>query len=99
MNEQQELWCHGCGQYVRFPVDLALDGCHVVTCPNCGHLHYRIVHSGIITGDRWDGALATIYVSATATTTSANNWYSTGTASTNFTADSWANSGTTNGYW
>ena len=52
--ERQEIYCHNCGRYVQFPIDLGLDGNHVLKCPNCGHEHCRVVKDGSITGDRWD---------------------------------------------
>ena len=53
MREAQELHCHACDKYVQFPMDLSLDGNHILTCPNCGHEHCRVIHDGKITGDRW----------------------------------------------
>ncbi len=52
--ERQELWCHDCGKYVQFDMDLSLNGNHVLNCPNCNHEHCRVVKNGIITGIRWD---------------------------------------------
>lgn len=51
--ENQELYCHNCGMYVQFPIDLSMDGNHVLHCPNCNHEHCRVVVNGIITSDRW----------------------------------------------
>lgn len=78
MIERQELYCHACDSYVQFPVDLELDGNHVLKCPNCGHEHCRVVKDGKVTGERWDsrnGATYTIppysvYYTAVSTTTS-----------------------------
>lgn len=52
--EGQEIYCHNCNGYVRFKIDMSLDGNHVLNCPKCGHEHCRVVRNGIITGDRWD---------------------------------------------
>lgn len=52
--EVVELYCHWCDGYVRFTLELLLDGNHVVDCPKCGHEHCRVVRNGRITGDRWD---------------------------------------------
>lgn len=52
--EMQELFCRNCGGYVQFPLDLELNGNHVLKCPNCGHEHCRVVKDGIITDQRWD---------------------------------------------
>ena len=51
--ERQEIHCHECNRYVQFDIDMGLDGQHVLNCPNCGHLHYRVVRNGIITAERW----------------------------------------------
>lgn len=53
MNEKQELHCHNCKNYVRFNLDLSIDGNYKLKCPECGHLHYRIVKNGIISDLRW----------------------------------------------
>jgi len=52
--ERQELYCHECGGYVQFDVDVSLDGNHVLLCPKCGHEHCRVVKDGKITDIRWD---------------------------------------------
>jgi hypothetical protein len=52
--ERQELHCHACDRYVQFDIDLALNGNHVLNCPNCGHEHCRVVKDGKITDERWD---------------------------------------------
>lgn len=52
MIERQELYCHGCGNYVQFNLDLGIDGNHGLRCPVCGHIHYRVVENGRITGIR-----------------------------------------------
>lgn len=54
MIERQELYCHNCGGYVQFDMDLSLNGNHILTCPNCGHEHCRVVKDGVITDIRWD---------------------------------------------
>ena len=52
-DRRQEIYCHECGKYVQFTIDDELDGEHVLTCPNCGHLHYRYVDAGRISDRRW----------------------------------------------
>jgi hypothetical protein len=52
--EMQELHCHACNGYVRFPIDLSMDGNYELACPNCGHIHCRVVKKGIITDERFD---------------------------------------------
>ncbi len=61
MIERQELYCHECGHYVQFPIDLELNGNHVLACPVCGHEHCRVVKDGKITGERWDSRNGAIY--------------------------------------
>jgi|SRR5208337_1236770 len=52
--ERQELHCHACGKYVQFDLDTAINGNHVLACPNCGHEHCRVVYNGKISDTRWD---------------------------------------------
>jgi hypothetical protein len=47
-----EFFCH-CGGYIYIKLNTALNGNHVVTCPNCGHQHYRFVKDGLITDCRF----------------------------------------------
>jgi DNA-directed RNA polymerase subunit RPC12/RpoP len=54
MKVKTEIYCHECGNYIQFVLDKSLNGNHVVTCPNCGHEHCRVVKDGEVTGDRWD---------------------------------------------
>lgn len=53
MKERQELYCHDCGMYVQFDLDLSVDGEYKLECPKCGHEHYRVVKGGVITDQRW----------------------------------------------
>lgn len=78
--QMQELHCHSCGKYVQFKIDLALDGNHVLNCPNCGHEHCRVVKDGVITEERWDSRNVTYPIQwATYSVNSAANtvamWY------------------------
>ena len=79
--ERQELYCHGCGKYVQFSVDLDMDGNHVFKCPNCEHEHCRVVKDGKITGVRWDRRnVPTIQVvTYTITVTNTSTWDTSGT--------------------
>ena len=52
--ERQEIHCHNCNKYVQFNLDLAMNGNHVLKCPNCGHEHCRVVNDGKISDTRWD---------------------------------------------
>ena len=63
--EMQEIHCHNCDRYVQFPLDLSLNGNHVLHCPNCNHEHCRVVRNGKISDVRWDqrnNNLQTYYV-------------------------------------
>lgn len=78
--ERQELFCHNCGRYVQFPIDLSINGNHVLKCPNCKHEHCRVVRDGVITDDRWDrrnGPIIPIQsysITTTAASVSVNCW-------------------------
>ena len=76
MNERQEIFCHNCGKWVQFDIDVSLDGNHVLECPNCGHEHCRVVKDGVITGDRWDSRNGnTIIISSSTITTSSTSTF------------------------
>lgn len=54
-----DMDCHRCSE-LGYPnqfiavIDHDLDGNHAIECPRCGHLHYRVVKQGRVTGDRYD---------------------------------------------
>lgn len=81
--ERQELHCHACDRYVQFTVDTALNGRHVLHCPNCDHEHCRVVINGRITDERWasrNGGLSglpTFVVASTSTTSTALSTFDT----------------------
>ena len=95
--ERQELYCHWCGHYVQFDIDLSMDGNHVLKCPVCGHEHCRVVRNGRITEDRWDSRNGiTILVSTSTITVTTNSTYNiylsvnaTGTTSASLVYQSW----------
>jgi len=102
MEVRSELWCHGCDSYVQFTLDDSLDGNHRIVCPKCGHLHYRFVRKGEVTGERYFPGYATNYpTSISYTSTSTYVTYSSGatTAATGntFTYQSWMNTTGTGG--
>ena len=86
--EGQEIYCHACDGYVRFKLDMSLDGNHVLQCPNCGHEHCRVIKNGIITSDRWDsrnGATYKVpmaYVTYTSSASTANYFWITSSGGT-----------------
>ena len=47
------MWCHACGRTFVALIDFNLAGNHLIECP-CGHVHYRVVRNGAVTGDRFD---------------------------------------------
>lgn len=97
--EKQEIYCHSCGKYVQFNIDISLNGNHVLECPNCGHEHCRVVNDGKITDVRWGSRnknLQTFFVNTLSITTSSTSTYDTYTntgctTSNNFTYTSWMN--------
>lgn len=100
--ERQEIYCHACGQYVQFDIDLSLNGNHTLECPNCGHEHYRVVRNGKITEDRWQNSGAVYSIPTATITYTATSTYSTynsvSTGATDGTSayfyDSWINTAT-----
>lgn len=78
--EFQELYCHRCGNYVQFKIDLGLEGNHVIICPKCGHEHCRVVRNGKITDIRWDSrndddrSNSQIYYATVVSTSQTSTW-------------------------
>jgi len=96
---RQELACSDCGRRLVFDMNFSQDGNHEITCPACGHVHYRVVRNGQITGDRWQAAMQTfmatnitVYSGGTTCDTWASNM-NVGTA-TQFMRFSWLQTGT-----
>jgi len=49
-----EFHCSGgCSKYFDFKLNTALNGNYRLHCPNCGHVHFRIVRNGKITEGRF----------------------------------------------
>ena len=69
---KQELHCHNCQQYVQFDMDEEMDGEYEIECPDCGHMHCRVVEKGRITDKRWDSRNGN-YMSVTAITYSSTS--------------------------
>jgi len=79
MEVRSELWCHGCDSYVQFTLDDSLDGNHEIVCPKCGHIHYRFVNKGEVTGGKYlPGYAVNSPTSISYTTTSTYATYSSG---------------------
>ncbi len=87
--ERQELYCHACGRYVQFDMDLSLNGNHVLECPNCGHEHCRVVENGRIMGDRWDRRNQVYYVTGACLSTTLVSTFRTSTAGDFYLYDLW----------
>jgi len=97
MLERQELYCHNCGKYVQFSIDTELDGNHVLTCPDCGHEHCRVVRHGRVTDIRWGQRNTQIptYQIAGSITTSSTAAYTVMLDTSSYVRDSWYNASTT----
>lgn len=52
-----EFYCQMCCSYIYAKLNTSLDGNHIVVCPKCGHMHYRVVQNGIITEERYNSTL------------------------------------------
>jgi hypothetical protein len=101
MTERQEIHCHNCGMYVRFDIDMSLDGNHVLECPVCGHEHCRVVKNGVVTEDRWDSRNGQRYRLFVVSSSSTSIWSraitSTSSTSNYFVYQSWLNTNATSG--
>lgn len=47
------MHCHACNKNFVASLDYSLTGNHQVECPHCGHLHFRQIKNGMVTGERW----------------------------------------------
>lgn len=91
------MGCTNCGQTVRVSIDRHATGNLTITCPNCGHEHYRYCADGVITEDRW--RTAGIMIPSYSYTTTATYGTATSTsAASYFLQSSWQNSDST-GNW
>jgi len=52
--ERTDMHCHSCSKGFIGKIDFSINGNHEIICPHCGHLHYRVVQDGKITGERYD---------------------------------------------
>jgi len=97
MIERQELFCHECGMYVQFDLDLSLNGNHTLKCPNCDHEHCRVVKDGKITDIRWDSRNQQQWIVGYATYSQTSTYDTCSTAS-NYLYDSWMNTTSATAY-
>lgn len=51
---KKEFSCTSCQKYFDIKLNMSLDGNYRIHCPNCGHVHYRMVKKGKITDDRFN---------------------------------------------
>ena len=55
MRVAQEFYCAksggGCGGFIIFPLNLAINGCVELVCPKCSHKHQRMIKDGVLTDD------------------------------------------------
>lgn len=65
----QEFYCAssggGCGGYLTFPLNMAINGVVEVICPKCAHRHQRKIKNGILTDDGRYSSKATQEVTPT----------------------------------
>ena len=48
-----DLDCHSCDRKFIANLNYDINGDHKIVCPYCGHLHWRTIEKGVVTGDRW----------------------------------------------
>jgi DNA-directed RNA polymerase subunit RPC12/RpoP len=48
-----EFKCTFCDKYFDIKLNISLKGNYRVHCPNCGHIHYRVIIDGRITDARF----------------------------------------------
>jgi len=58
---RSDQYCHDCQRVFVALIDLSISGNHEIQCV-CGHIHYRVVVDGKVTGDRWNSKLQTTTV-------------------------------------
>ncbi len=50
-----DMNCTNCDKNFIAALDYDIDGYHKIACPRCGHLHYRKITNGVVTGERKPG--------------------------------------------
>jgi hypothetical protein len=97
MIERSRLHCHACDEWFIAELDMELSGQHEIVCPNCGHIHYRIIQDGQVTGERYRSSngyptyYATSYMSATTDNSTGGITHPTAYY---YLANAWMNTGT-----
>ena len=45
--------CSECKKTIVAKINFEINGNHRIVCPYCGHIHFRVIKDGKMTGDRW----------------------------------------------
>lgn len=45
--------CSECSKVIVAKIDFDVNGNHRIICPHCGHIHFRVIKDGVMTGDRF----------------------------------------------
>ena len=53
MRQVIQFYCQECRKYFDVKLNMELNGNHRVHCPNCKHIHYRMIKDGMITEARF----------------------------------------------
>lgn len=86
---RSNVWCTNCSREFIATLDISLNGNHEITCPLCGHIHYRVVLDGVVTEDRYRSSAGPIYYATTSTTINVSGNWATTTGTT--LSNSWLN--------
>lgn len=65
--QRTDMHCHNCNGNFVAELDYDINGNHEVHCPRCGHIHFRKIVGGKITGDRYDSDSSTTKVDGRST--------------------------------
>lgn len=86
MNTREtEMFCHDCRNNFTAELDMDINGNHEIECPHCGHIHYRVVENGRVTGERYRSSMGTVQASTWTGSSSASS-------SSPFLYQSWSDS-------
>jgi DNA-directed RNA polymerase subunit RPC12/RpoP len=45
--------CTECRKVIVAKINFDINGNHRIVCPHCGHVHFRVIKDGKMTGERW----------------------------------------------
>lgn len=94
MKRGTRLYCHECDGKFTVRLDYGLNGNHKITCPKCGHIHYRVIENGKVTGDRYRSSMDVFSYSTTLSTSFYIAASSTAPITTVYFSDLWADTAT-----